>query len=492
MNIVHENREYIIQTQNTAQSELEGYLEKLGKHTAELYIPQSLSGNIDFSVLEKFNMSYIKKIVFQTGGKITSIKNLPTRLEVLECANQLLIDINDAPATLTHLNISTNFLTTIDLTKFKKLLVLNVSENNINKIENIPESIKELHCSHNEIKHLDLRGLSNLRILNISNNKTIVIENLPLTLVDFNSTNTPYIEVNSGGEQIKKKNGVKSAEGYIDYIEGLNDYFKLKRAYEDKITADRKKAYSIAGTRAVKRRNVALVIPKCINCRQPGGTIFNKKSNTYYAKCNHKEKPCNLDIQIYTGKYDNIESTMNTEYNYLDELNTSIICKKMDTIFGYSSTTNAASTFNKYLDDYTYYKNDYTELLEKYNDLYKNTIREQLIRKKQGDIYELIMAVKALIEEYKTTGKKELLKNAITIQVNDLNPEMHNLRMLRHKVMEMDIVTVNNAQSGFAKEGDDSEENIAQLVSTLVQRYSSLQSMENLIGNGPSVIKYNK
>ena len=53
MNIIREQRENIINTNNTAQSNLIGILEKLDKRSREIIINDSLHGNLDFYVLER-------------------------------------------------------------------------------------------------------------------------------------------------------------------------------------------------------------------------------------------------------------------------------------------------------------------------------------------------------------------------------------------------------------------------------------------------------
>ena len=53
MDIVRETRENIVSTNNTAQESLITILEQLSPEIKDLVIQDSLSGNVDFSILEQ-------------------------------------------------------------------------------------------------------------------------------------------------------------------------------------------------------------------------------------------------------------------------------------------------------------------------------------------------------------------------------------------------------------------------------------------------------
>ena len=90
------------------------------------------------------------------------------------------------------------------------------------------------------------------------------------------------------------------------YIDGLNEYYALKKKY-DEDTYDRKYQVMHSGASINnKKRMYRQLKPKCINCGQVGGTIFNRrlieqKSVQLTAKCGNQQTPCPLDILINLG-----------------------------------------------------------------------------------------------------------------------------------------------------------------------------------------------
>ena len=126
------------------------------------------------------------------------------------------------------------------------------------------------------------------------------------------SSAEPVVEEKKTKEEGKSKNnkdGEKHSNDIPDVKEALNEYFKLKRTYENKIMANKKKIINNSTLSNREKRSEYLKLkPKCINCQRPGGTIFknisfketdNEESyRQYNAQCGIIADPCNLDIKI--------------------------------------------------------------------------------------------------------------------------------------------------------------------------------------------------
>ena len=113
--------------------------------------------------------------------------------------------------------------------------------------------------------------------------------------------------------------------------------------------------------------------------------IFQTKNNTYFAYCGNTT-PCNLKIQIYNGTVYNQENSLFLEHDELHELKTKVIQQKLDTLFNYISEEKSVKKFKEYLEEFTFYNADYTELLEKNNHLYKEDVREEKIKRKSQQV----------------------------------------------------------------------------------------------------------
>ena len=505
-NIRRENNENIMKNNNTAQETLSGILDQLDKNAKEIMINQSMSGNIDFSMLEDRGFKNVRTIHFLNDNpssgqprfenNLTAISNLPDKLENLYCYNQQLMDLENLPTTLVELDCHNNYIRSLDVSRLKKLKVLKVSSNWIEELENLPDSLEELYCDNNRIKKINLRNLFRLRVLHISNNKTVIIENLPPSVVDFKSENNPYMEIHYANLHEKMPDfSEETLDRRIDYSDSIHDYFKLKHKYEDAVYKDRKKAFVRGKEKGMSQKAsmklARRVEPKCIHCKRPGGTIFQTKNNTYYAYCGSKN-PCNMKIQIYNGSTYNQDDSLFLEHVELHELKTKVIQQKLDTLFNYISEDKSVKKFKEYLEEFTFFNADYTALLEKNNHLYKDEVREEKIRRKSQQVYELMAAIREIVTQYKKEGDPNVLQLAVQLQVRELNPEIENLRRLKYEVMEVDIGNVSTGLSNH-RDGEDDETahaNPVTAISTLFQRYAALSNMQNPIGKPPQVVKY--
>jgi hypothetical protein len=241
MNIIKEQRETIIQENNTAQEKLRLILDKLNKNINILDINIPLQGDINFNLLKDEDFTNIKTIIIEKG-EITNINGIPEGVTKIVIQQNLLFNLSDLPSSLTHLEIPYNYLSELNLIELKELEYLNISHNQFEEIENLPKSLVEIHCQNNHFKILDFHGLENLKTLNISNNKITVIENLPENIVDFNYENNPSIEFRNSPSIPKEKQleDEMDMKQQISYNEALMTYFQLKHQYESGILEKKK------------------------------------------------------------------------------------------------------------------------------------------------------------------------------------------------------------------------------------------------------------
>lgn len=488
MNFILEERENILANNNTAQDYFISHLENGDSSSTELVIHESLHGNLDFSVLSQKGYKNVKTIEFKGKGEILGVSNLPQGLEKFVISHQLLIELDNLPKSLIHLDCQQNSIRELNVSALNKLRVLQLSENRVEALENLPDSLEELYCDNNRIRVLNLRDLLQLRVLHLSGNRAVIVENLPPSIVDFQSENNPYLEIqyanlHSTGEADDEAKGDED-EDKINYLDSLSDYFKLKQKYEETLYKNKKKAYENAPTKSMGKKRAARVVPQCIQCKQPGGTLFSKKDRTLYAVCGNKSSPCALNIELYNGSYHWLdkwlvifgeEELVNTKKN--------IICKKLDSIFHYENETIALKKFKENMEEFTLMNDETNETYVKNDQLYKDDVREELRKRKTQQMYDLMGSIKELITQYKQDGNTQLLRAAVELQVNELNPEIQNLRMLRYEIMEMHLKT------GRKSGGEDAEESVQFHEANLFQRYASLPKMF-ITMEPPRVVKY--
>ena len=444
MNYFDEIKEDILINRNTAQSSLETILENTNKNITELLIKENLEGDIDFSILKTMNFGLVNSIILKNGSA-TSIKNIPETVKYINIESNLIDTLEDLPKDLETLHIQNNYLKEIDISYLTKLEKLYLDSNRLEKLEKIPPNLTELSVCYNKLNEINLEGVDKLQILNVSENPISIIENLPEKIVEFTHENTPSIEfryvshldnVLEGTTEDEIKN---EKEMQKNYKESLLAYFELKSKYEKKLFELKKKAHAKENTKKRKRMAAKSVIAPCVKCKKKVGTLFYKKENIYYAKCGDPNSPCNLDIRLHDGITDLIEENLKDIHTEINETKENIIKHKLDTLFNYIDEKDAAELYKTYLEDFNLDNNVLTMYLGKRSQVFHSEVKEKAINEKNEKLYSYVQDIQRLLKDYKESNNEEILKQAISIHINDIIPEMRNLRNIQYEVMEMEI-----------------------------------------------------
>lgn len=498
-----EKRQDIIQNNNTAQIQLDTILGSLDKTISQLYINEPLYGNIDFSVLGGKGFNNITDI-FLSKGELTEINGLPEHLIKLECSDQLLIHIYNLPSTLLEFICENNYLESIDLSSTPALVVLNVANNKLKKIENIPSTIVEIDCNHNELTELELTDYVHLKKVNCSHNKLVYLNIVDSSVQIIKDDDIELTYVNLESPQTGRES--PDPNPVIDFQEALNIYFKLKSTYEQSLTYEKRKVYEKAiaeqkgKKQAVRLANQAQI--PCIgrNCKKSSnmGTIFKSSVNDkghfqYSASCKNTADPCSLDIRIENGDPVNINTFFNMMHDLRESTKIDIIKQKLDALFKYTSEETAIREFKEKIEEYNEITQSYIQYITKYNHFYKDPERELLIQKKKDTIYHAIASIKELIIQYEETEDESILRSAIQIQINELNPEILQLQKLKYEVLEVDSIAIKKPNAPVITDGEDGEESDKQSVvigSKVFKQYSSLHKKIEV--NHPRVVHFSR
>ena len=199
----------------------------------------------------------------------------------------------------------------------------------------------------------------------------------------------------------------------------------------------KKKAFLSTTNKKKGKLKAASIKPLCINCSRNVGTIFNKQNDAYTAICGDTQSPCNLNIKIYNGYYNDLETLLYGMKDEFDDSKNAIIIQKIKTIFNYLSDSQSANLFKKELSNYNDISSLYKIVLDVYDQIYNNMHKKELIIRKNEEIYELLENIKIVLNEYTTTNNIELLKTAVQMQHDDLIPKIEFLRRLKYEIMEM-------------------------------------------------------
>ena len=93
--------------------------------------------------------------------------------------------------------------------------------------------------------------------------------------------------------------------------------------------------------------------------------------------------------------------------------------------------------FKKELQLYNQDSNTFKEYLDKYENIFNNKENLKISSTKWEAIYSTIEDNRKLLQEFRQTGNRELLKTAVQNEIRDIYPEIRNLRMMNDKIMEL-------------------------------------------------------
>ena len=211
----------------------------------------------------------------------------------------------------------------------------------------------------------------------------------------------------------------------------------------------KKRVFKNASSRKEAKEAIQTIKPSCFRCKRKVGTIFETKPNYYLAICGDNEKPCDLQIKIFTGNFAHYEKELHF-YNELREISkSSIIREKMNNIFSFTDDEDAKKLFEKHLDDYNLENELYEEMIDMHKTLFFNYENKKQIKNTEREIYQTQQNNKLLIDEYKKTNNKELVKQLVKNNTEIIEPLMKKISNLQNEVQEVNYDDSSNIYKVF-------------------------------------------
>jgi hypothetical protein len=449
-----QRRKSVLEGYNTAQDDFELFLKKVPKKTKELNVTKVLHGHVNLGVLIQKGFTHVENILFKENGEITSLVNIPDNVKTIDCKNNLLEELRDLPESLEELRVSNNLISSLDLSKCKKLLKLYVSFNRLSSLKGFAETLLILQCDHNSLTHLDLSTAIRLTTLDCEENPQLVLENLPETIIEGKYPKRLLQEHRKSEEKTS-----------TDYIVSLKEYFKIKGNYEEELRTKRKK----------NKRKV--ILPKCRGCEKAVGMVFSRADGKYQARCNGNP-PCDWNIVLHRGTFQHRPDVLYAYLDDVEEMKENIIKQKMATLFHHMGEKKAAELFEQQMKAYTSANSFLDELKKKQDELYFNEDKEEEMKLKQIKINDALERVKAALRE-------DLIEEAVEIQYKEIFPLSQAIQKMQYEVMEL----VHSARPK-SKLSDTNNTDVSvdqSLEHYLVQEPLHFTKLEINIGEAPSV-----
>ena len=205
--------------------------------------------------------------------------------------------------------------------------------------------------------------------------------------------------------------------------EAINQYYKLKEVYQDKINQNKLKIINNP-VLTLKEKEVKFKQMKkyCINCKNEGGTIFTNKDGILKAKCASITKPCSLNIEIKKGKYVLSDNLVEDLQNKINNIKIEIIKIKLDFLFNYISESEALAKFNTLKQDLDKENNLYQKV-EIFNiNITDNPKEKSLLESTKHDLFIEIQKIKDYCKVFKINKNKLLLTNIAENYLSNILP----------------------------------------------------------------------
>ena len=219
-----------------------------------------------------------------------------------------------------------------------------------------------------------------------------------------------------------------------NYYEELEEYYKLKNKY---MLLKQKKKNELTGNYGKdydqKKQILAKYKPKCINCKQDGGTIFTETSELLRVTCGNTFTPCKLDLSIERKKFTQISEKLLTTRESLEKHKKNIITTKLDFLFSYVEEEKALEIFETLKHQLNNSQESYNNLVNLYNSITNNEELKQLIQEKMQDFEINKKHYIDALELFKSSSEVSYLKSAVEIHNNRLSPLGNEIMKLKYK-----------------------------------------------------------
>lgn len=212
-------------------------------------------------------------------------------------------------------------------------------------------------------------------------------------------------------------------------------YYELKQKYQEKLNERKKKIKRNEGlTIKEKRAQIKKLIPKCVNCNKPGGTIFEEKNGTLRAICASKT-PCDLNLSIKRIYYDNMRELDIKNEKTTESIKMRIIMAKLDYLFGFNNTKDET------IDKFNTLKQELATINEvqlinnkKYHDIISGIHREPLLLDANDILVNEVNELKKINDDYMNDPAKSVnyLKEMVEKYISVIKPLTEKINKMKY------------------------------------------------------------
>lgn len=219
----------------------------------------------------------------------------------------------------------------------------------------------------------------------------------------------------------------------------MEQYYELKQRYEKGIDLRKKKIIkNKESTVKEKRALIKKIVPRCVNCNKPGGTVFEEKNGMLKAVCGSKN-PCDLNINIKRKYYDNARDLELKNDKTSESLKMRIIMTKLDYLFGLNRSK------DEIVDKFNTLKNELAALSEKqlvlnknYGDIISGINRDPLLIDATLDLTNAVDELKQNYDNYLKEKTPAYLTSIAEKYITVILPLTEQIRKIKYGYYEVE------------------------------------------------------
>ena len=227
----------------------------------------------------------------------------------------------------------------------------------------------------------------------------------------------------------------------------IDKYYKIKGKYTSKYKGSKDRILKSDASLHEKKIRIKKIKKQCVNCKRNVGTIFGKKDGVLFARCGDLNNPCNLDIQINTGMYENIDDLLAIIIDDMETAKKYIIDIKLKFLYNLISEEELERLFNIIKENYKTLKGGYDNIQTQINlnnkveiedPLNKEIDRTTLQKINEIKLGNLINSFKKLVQDYinedRALEKRSLMNDILDLYSNQLIPLFEYQRNINYKI----------------------------------------------------------
>jgi hypothetical protein len=225
-----------------------------------------------------------------------------------------------------------------------------------------------------------------------------------------------------------------------DFTKYLSEYYKLKSKYEETNKKARSKIVNNQGlAMKEKRKEIQKLVPQCILCKQPGGTIFSNKfdkttsTRILSARCGNLATPCNLNIKLNTGKFGLYPDGITEIQKLNNDLKNVIIGDKNKLLFGYLTTEDVLDNFETIKSYITTNTVELEIYIREFYNIIDNVDDNKRLKEISETSFSKIKNIKTSIESFNEEDNQQFVFDAVEIYVKELVPLLKEMMALKYK-----------------------------------------------------------